>query len=69
MEARSLNIIASEEMITVIKKWKKLYGMHQWPPTMPSRATPHFEDWLMAPLVMSSVKDAWIRVGSWTWSR
>ena len=67
--ARKLNVINAEEVATMTKKWGKLYGMHQWPPIMPSRAAPHFEDWLMAPLIMSCVNEAWIPQGRKTTSR
>ena len=42
------------------RKWKRLYGMDQWPPTMPTgRTSPDWRDWLMAPLIMSSIHEAW----------
>ena len=55
-------------------KWMRLYGMHKWPPTMPTgRIRPDWRDWLMAPLIMSSINESWIegrssrRHSSWTY--
>ena len=47
---RALNVI--NDVAKMTKKWRRMYGMHQWPPVMPSTAAPHFEDWLMAPIIM-----------------
>ena len=53
--------VDADRVIPASRKWKRLYGMHQWPPTMPTgRASPDWRDWLMAPLIMSSIHETWI---------
>ena len=54
---QEMDVVADHE---TPRKWKRLYGMHQWPPTMPTgRTPPDWRDWLMAPLIMSSINESW----------
>ena len=62
---QEMDVVADHEQVPIQhekpNKWKRLYGMHQWPPTMPTgRIRPNWRDWLMAPLIMSSINESWI---------
>jgi Ulp1 family protease len=39
-----------------------MYSMNQWPPGMPARGKGNWKDWLMAPLLMSSVPEECLQV-------
>ena len=65
---------SNQAMDETPRKYKRIYGMHQWPPTMPTgRTSPDWRDWLMAPLIMPSINESWIpgrrsrRHSSWTY--
>ena len=62
---QEMDVVADHEQVPIQhetpNKWMRLYGMNKWPPTMPTgRIRPDWRDWLMAPLIMSSINESWI---------